>query len=298
MSPGGGTTTLTDPNGNITTYDYANLELAAVTHGTGTPAAATTRYAYDPATLGIVSRPTPTGTSPRRPSTATATRPAAPTRWAAPRSWPTTARTSSCPPRHRSGHTTSYGYDSNSILQSTTDALGHTTTYAHDDPAHPGDVTGTTDADGRVTTYTYDGAGDTATVSVSPSAGHTDTTSFRYDADGERVCQASAAATAASIACPAAGAPRVAGTTTTSYDTVGEATSVTDPLGHTTGYAYDGNGNRSTVTDPNGHVTTSAYNADDQLTKVTRADGTALTYGYDGNGNQTTQTDAAGHTTA
>ena len=52
-SPVGSTTTMTDPNGNVTLYDYANLELNDVTHAFGTGLAATTSYTYDPSTLGV-----------------------------------------------------------------------------------------------------------------------------------------------------------------------------------------------------------------------------------------------------
>ena len=112
-----------------------------------------------------------------------------------------------------------------------TDPLGDTATYAYGDAAHPGDVTSMTDPAGRVKTFIYDADGDVASISVSPSSGVTETTSYAYDADGERTCQASANATAAHVTCPPAGSPRVAGTTTTTYNPAGGITAVTDPTG-------------------------------------------------------------------
>lgn len=120
VSPGGGTTSVTDPNGDITTYDYANLELQDVTHATGTPLAATTRSAYDPATLGVSSVTDPNGNI------------------------ATSAydghgnQTSTVDPL---GRTTSYGYDALDDLTSKTTPLGQTTVYAYDGRGNPQSVT-------------------------------------------------------------------------------------------------------------------------------------------------------------
>ena len=56
-----------------------------------------------------------------------------------------------------------------------------------------------TDPDGDVTSYTYDSFGDVASSSLSPANGVTDTTTYAYDADSERTCQASPDATAAGV---------------------------------------------------------------------------------------------------
>jgi YD repeat-containing protein len=60
-SAAGGTTTMTSPNGNVTVFDYQNLELQSETVGAGTAAAATTSYAYDLVTLGLTSVTDPDG---------------------------------------------------------------------------------------------------------------------------------------------------------------------------------------------------------------------------------------------
>jgi RHS repeat-associated protein len=296
-SSSGGTTTLTDPLGNKTVYSYLNLELMAVTHGASTASAATTSYTYDPATLGLATVTDPNGnvtvnTYDGSGNLLTATDPLSnTTSYTYNNSDEVLSKTSPL------GETTSYSYDGNGNMQSVTDPLSNTTSYAYSDSAHPGDVTSVTNPDGNVTSYTYDGNGDVASMSVSPSSGVTNTTTYAYDADGERTCAASPNATAAGVVCPAAGSPKVADTTASSYNADGEITSVTNPLGRTTGYGYDGNGNRIQVTDPAAHVTGYTYNGNNQQTKVTRPDGTSLSSTYDANGNLTSQVNAAGATT-
>src|SRR4029079_2865615 len=46
-----GTVVITDPKGNAVQEQYSHGEKVAVTAGYGPPSAATTQYAYDPATL-------------------------------------------------------------------------------------------------------------------------------------------------------------------------------------------------------------------------------------------------------
>src|SRR5208283_158406 len=86
------------------------------------------------------------------------------------------------------------------------------------------------------------------------------------------------------------------------YNTSGELTQITDPLGHpayiqyystgliqsitdaqsnTTSYAYDARGNRTSVVDPiNGsaHPTTFAYDVMNRLTGITYPDGTSVSF--------------------
>lgn len=293
----GGTTTVTDPAGNVTSYQYANLELMSVTRAFGTSLAATTSYTYDPATLGVTSVTDPAGnlTTSSYDSSGnliSTTDPLGNTTTYDYDSFNQVAAKIS-----PLGETTSYSYDATGNLLSVTDPLGNTTTYDYSDASHPGDVTSITNPDGNVVSYGYDSFGDVASVSVSPSAGVTDTTEYVYDNDGERTCAASPDATANSITCPAAGGPVVAGTTATSYDADGEVTSVTNPDGDVTSYNFDADGNRTAVTDAAGHVSSFTYNADNQRTKVSRPDGSTVLSGYDSDGNLVTQTDAAGYVT-
>ena len=57
----GGSTTITDPNGNVEVQHYVNGELVTDTRGAGSPAEATWVYEYDPDTLGVTRRTDPNG---------------------------------------------------------------------------------------------------------------------------------------------------------------------------------------------------------------------------------------------
>lgn len=268
-SPAGGTTTITDGHGNVTSETYANLELLSVTHGAGTPAAATTTYQYDPATLGrtVITDPlghVTTNTYDSDGNLLSTTDPLGNTTSYGYNGFDeATFKTTPL------GQTTSLAYDGQGNLTSVTDALGSTTAYAYGDSSRPGDLTSMTDSDGRVTNMAYDGFGYLASESVTPASGTADTTSYVHNAAGQMVCQASANATASGIACPPAGSPRAAGTTTYTLDADGEVTSVTDALGHTTSYAYDADGNRTAVTDAAGNTTTTSYDGLNRTLSVT-----------------------------
>jgi RHS repeat-associated protein len=297
FSAAGGTTTETGPDGDVTTQQYLNGELAAVTRGVGTAVAATTRYAYDPVSLGVTAMTDPRGnittasydasgdllsrTDPLGRNTAftydalgdvlTETSPA--------------------------GRTTAFTYDAHGNVLTVTDPAGHVTAYRHSSAVYPGDVTTVTDADGRQTGYAYDRAGDLASVTTAPRPGVTDVTQYGYDRDGERTCQASANATAAGVSCRDLRGLLVLGTSRDTYDRDGEVVTAADLSGAVTRYAYDGNGNQVQVIDPAGRVTASRYDADSELIKVTRPDGTTLAYAYDGDGSQLSRTNGAGRTT-
>lgn len=283
-SASGGTTTITDPDGNQTVENYSNMELTSVTRGAGTSQAATTTYAYDPVTLGLTQVTDPNGnttanTYDSRGDLLTTTDPL--------------------------GNEKQYSYDSQGDLLSYTDPLGTTTTYAYDANGNllsqstpldssnsgttstttytygtgsaAGEVTSSTNPDGDTTNYGYDNAGDQ--TSMTDALGQTSTQA--YDADGRLT----------SVTTPGEH------TTNYSYDADGELTQVTDPLGRSTTYVYDADGNRAAVTDPNGHTTSYSYNADNERTEITQSNGSTQTTTYDDDGNTTSQTDGAGDTT-
>jgi RHS repeat-associated protein len=280
----GGTTTITDPHGNVEVEQYANGFLAELTKAYGTSAAATWAYTYDPATFGVASVTDPDGntTSYTYNSTGQVLTRTDPLSNATTYSY--NALQEVLTTTDPLGNVTTNTYDANGNLLTTTDPLGNVTSYSYGD-GHPGDVTAVTQPDGQVTTVTYDTDGDVASRSVSPSAGVSDTTSYVYDTDGELACQASADAAASGIQCPSAGSAWVAGTTATSYDADGEVTSVTDPDGNSTSYLYDADGNRVEVTDPSGNITDSTYDPDNRLlsttTGVNGASPATTSHGYD-----------------
>jgi RHS repeat-associated protein len=202
------------------------------------------------------------------------------------------------------GHTTTTGYDADERPTTGTDPLGHTTTTGYDadgravsvtDPTGAvvasgydgsGHLTTSTDALGKETLFTYDKAGHRLTATTPMG----ETTTTTYDADGRTH-------TVVDPRGNAAGADTADFTTTYGYDAAGNATTVTDALGHTTTTAYDADGRPTTVTDPEGHSTVTAYEEAGRVASVTDALQHATGYTYDPAGHLLTRTDANSHTT-
>lgn len=286
-----GTTTITDPNNNVTREQFTNNEVTSITRGVGTPEEATWTYAYDATALGVA-----VVTDPNTHTTHF--------------TWDSSGNLLTR--MDALNHTTQYAYDALNDLTSITDPLLVATTFTYDasgnlltqsrplagtndsqtitlgygDPAHPGDVTTLTDARSHVWSFSYDAAGDLA--SATDPLGHE--TTYGYDGIGRRTSMVSPNGNVA-------GGNPSQYTTTYAYDAFGDLTSVADPLNHITAAVYDPNRNLSTLTDPDQHTTQYTYDADDELTIVTRADGTTLGNGYDGDGNLTSQTDGNNHST-
>jgi RHS repeat-associated protein len=300
-APQGGTTTQRGPGQAVTTYDYAALELLAVTDGTGTRDAATTGYTYSPD--GLVSSVTDPDlhvtayaydrfgnlssvTNPLRETTryqyngrlGEITRTVIPGEPAT-RAW----------------------YDSRGNLIKSMDGAGNITLYGYGNPAdsyHPGDpehrsdLISVTGPAHQVTRYTYDHFGDVESFVLSPAPGQTSTTLYAYDADGELTCEVPADSQAQGVTCPAAGVAHVAGTLTYGYDLDGELRVATGASGGppTITY-YDKDGNLIKVVDPDKNVTTYSYSPGDEQTRETVNGATVTAATYDDNGNMLTQTD-------
>ena len=285
FSSAGGTTTITDPHGNVEVQHYVSGELVSLTKGYGTPQAATWSYTYDPNTLGVTSVTDPNG------HTTTSTYDAAGNLLSSTdalgntTSYTYNAFNEVLTVTSPLGEVTTNTYDAHGNLLSTTDPLGKTTTYTYGDTYSPGDLVSVTDPDGHAVHYTYDKYGNVVSTSVSPSSGVTDTSQSTYDQDGELVCTVSPDEVAKGVSCPSSGTAYVPGTTTNAYNAAGELTSSTNPLGRTTSYTYDPNGNQTSVTDPDGDVTTTTYDADNRVLSTTSgANGSApstISYGYD-----------------
>lgn len=300
----------TDPLGGVTSYTYTSTgQLETVT----TAAGRTTGYGYDSAG-NVTSVVTPAGNETTYTYDAggrmlTVTGPRGNVAGADPADHTTSYTyddaghvTSVTDPL---GRTTSYGYDANGNRTSMTDPAGHTTTYTFDaanrltevtDPAGNttttsydpvGNVTAVTDPTGATTSYAYDAANRLARVvsprGNAPGADPDDfTTSYGYDVNGNLT----------TVTDP------TGAITTTAFDALNRAVSVTDPLGNTTSYGYDAADNEVSTTDPTGAVTANAYDGNHRLTAVTDAVGNTTSYGYDADGHRTSQVSPTGNTTS
>ena len=299
----GGTTTITDPRGNITEEHFSDLEPVAITRALGTSSQATWTYSYDPSTLALASATDPNGhtTSYTSDGDGNITSVSDPLGHGT-----TTAYNGFDEPtsiKDALNVTTTLSYDASGNLQTVSMPLvstgqTRTTSYSYTDPAHPGDVTAVTNPNGKTSHYVYDAQGN-LTSSTDPLG---DQTTYGY------ACTGGAAAgcfpnvglryTTVSPRGNVSGGTASQFTTAYSYNPFGEPVTITDQRGHQTKYAYDGNGNRTQVTDANNHLTGYTYDPDNELTKITRADLTVLQSAYDADGNLQSQTDAASNPTS
>lgn len=289
----GGTTTITDPHGNVTTQDYAYGVLWSTTSGAGTADAATWSYERDPATLLPTEVIDPTGNI----TTSTFDSNGNPLTVTDP-----------------DGNETTNTYNSFNEVLTSTDPLGIETENTYDDYGNltekavdgldstdistsytvcesscpdgfvRGDVESMTDPNGKTTSYTYDADGDLTSSSITVGE-LTDTTTYAYNNLGQLYCEVSPDANAASVTCPSFGDSRHSDTTTYAYDADGNETSSTDADGNETTYSYDADNNQTEVTDPLDNVTKTTYDADDRVSTVTdgygSASSTTTTYTYD-----------------
>ncbi len=291
LSEAGGSTTITDPKGNMTVQSYQYGELLSETKGYGTPQAATWSFAYDPRTLGMTTVTDPNG------HTTTST---------------FDSEGNTLTTTDALGRTTTNTYDSLNDPLTTTDPLGvtttmtydahgnllshlrplsgtsevQTTTYTYGDSSHPGDVTAMTDPEGNAWKYTYDASGD-RTSTTDPIG---DKTTSTYNAIGWLL-------TTVSPRGNASGANPASFTTTYAHNNFGQVTETVDPLGHKTTSQYDPDQNLIASTDANGNTTTYTYDAADEQTVVHRADGTTRQTTYWPDGSVKEQIDGAGHAT-
>ncbi len=234
----------------------------------------------------------------------------------------TTTTVSSYPLGTGSGKPVDETYDqfSNGVLVATTTAYGTSnaaTTYYKRDSATLL-ATNAVDGDGNVTTETladYAGPGGTESSSadatlVTDGADHTQQNA--YNTDNLVWCNVGAADYLDGIRCPSSplSSPPASGTdlgmTITVYNSAGEPTSVTDPLGNTTTYSYTTSGYgvpagliycsvspveyghvtcpSTYTTSPTAGATSTTYDAYGDVTGTTNPDGhtTSYTYGVSG----------------
>jgi RHS repeat-associated protein len=238
----------------VNTYNSAG-ELATVTTGSGTGAAATVSYCYDPngdKTSAVYGDGNASSVAPCETSS------------------PWVVSASSHPTQ--AAYQTTYSDDSVGDLVSVTAPAttaapsGATTTMTYD---AAGNALTSVDPNGVTKTSTYTPLNQVATISYSGSSAHS--VSYTYDASGGKTAMTDAS-----------------GSSSYSYDAFGELTSTTSGAGQTTGYGYDANGTISSITYPLPGTATWAtsptvhYAVDnaDLYTSVTDFNGNQISIGY------------------
>ena len=197
----------------VDTYTPAN-QVASQTTGSGTSAASTTSYCYDPKgdkTSAVYADGNTSGTA----------------QCSASSPWTVTASP-------QAGYQTTYSYDSVAELVSTTTpataaAPSGATTTATYDPA--GNKLTSKDPNGVTTTWTYTPLNQAASASYSGSSAHSVT--YSYDASGNQNGMTDASGTSSNV-----------------YDPFGELTSATNGASQVTGYGYNANGQANAITYP------------------------------------------------
>ena len=171
-------------------------------------------------------------------------------------------------------HTTTFAYDGNGNRTSTTDPANHTTSASFDTSNN---MLWSEDAEDVRTTYSYDESGKYLESVANPVF------TILYEHFTNGLVQSMTLGDA---------------TTSYEYDTKGNLTEVTDPLGHASTLAYDSASQLTTTTDALGRSVTFAYDTGGHLTKTTDPLGETVTFAYDDNGNRTSATDQLGNATA
>jgi RHS repeat-associated protein len=186
--------------------------------------------------------------------------------------------------------TTTWTLDQRGLPTSMTDPDGNVTYYSYDQAGRLAVTTAPT-----VTTQTYGNtAASTAPVTmtgyntfgdaVESSDANGNVTVTGYDADSNPV-----SVTDPSYTPPGSSTPITAVSTST-YNSLGQVTAETDPLGNKTSYSYDQLGDVASVTAPDGGVTSYTYDTDGDQLSVTGPTGAASQATYDYLGRMLTST--------
>lgn len=166
------------------------------------------------------------------------------------------------------GRRYSYGFDLANRMISSTDPLARVTTFDYDATSR---LIKTTHPTRRSETNTFDKAGQViAQILVDPSSvdgPSTATHEFSYDASGRRTSMKG-----------------TEGTTTYSYDQVGNLVSTTSPDNRTTKSTYDLVGNKTAMTYPDGTVLNFTYDKNNSLISISNSIGGTSTFALDKEG--------------
>ncbi|HVX13341.1 MAG TPA: DUF6531 domain-containing protein [Pirellulales bacterium] len=167
-----------------------------------------------------------------------------------------------------------YEYDDAHRLTSVTDDYGNSIEY-------------TLDADGNVTEQDVEDSGSTIVKTQSrvydivsrllqEVGASSQTTTYAYDSQGNRVSAENA----------------LSKTTSFAFDALNRLITVEDPLSHTTTYAYDDQDNVTSVTDPRSLVTSYVYDGFGRVIQETSPDRGTTVYYLDEEGNRVEEDDA------
>ncbi len=156
------------------------------------------------------------------------------------------------------GNVTTYQYDPNQNLITTTDALGRQAINGYD---AVNERTSVTRPDGGIISTGYDPAGNVMTTTDALAHG----TTYGYD----------------TLNRPISMTDPLGRTTLTGYDLAGNVITSTDALGHSTIYAYDDANERTSVIRADGGIYRTGYDLAGQVITSTDALGNLTQYNYD-----------------
>jgi RHS repeat-associated protein len=283
---------MTDPNGNVTTYDYGtatsnpNGNLLSVTAPTTAAGTAHATFTYD--VYGhVLTATAPDGTVTQN-------------TYASPID--SLTKTIKDYGAGKLNATSQYTYDAYGHLATIQDPNGNTTTITTNERDL---VTEIDRPNGQVSQFSYDAAGNM--IARQQKLGTSDwqkvTTVYNSHEQATQVLSYTGTSTYVytSFAYDLNGNP------TTTTDPLGHATSLaydernlpylkTDALGKTTKTDFDANGNTTKLTDELGHITTYTYDGFNALEEKTFADSSYQTWKYDAGGRLTSQRTTAGNT--
>ncbi len=176
--------------------------------------------------------------------------------------------------------------DAEGRVTSVTDFNGHTTLYNYDSGCPCGKPDRITHPDGTFRSYEYDAYGQT--TRETDELGRT--TVYEYDSVGRllSVTDAHGHSTTHTYAGPLkiTETDPLGRTTQYAYDSLNRTIAITNPEGGIARFEYDAAGNRTAVIDPLGNVTRFVYDAANRLVQQVDPEGQTTSYSYDAAGNR------------